>query len=82
MTKEIRVSAGGRIVIPKSIRDKLGITRGEKVLIEIDGRKIILRKLEEENPIEKMYGSVKVRPEPSPKKVAREWMREKVEADL
>lgn len=80
MENEIKVSQGGRIVIPKEIREKLGIKEGDKIFIDMRGREIVLRpKNIIESPIDKLYGSVKVRPESSPKKVAREWMKKKIE---
>lgn len=79
---ETRVSEGGRIVIPKDMREMFGLEVGEEVVIEVEGRKIIIRpKKMVENPVERLYGSVKVKPEPSPKKVAREWATRGVEKE-
>jgi len=82
MTTETRVSAGGRIVIPKDVREMFGLEVGEEVVVDVEGRKIVLRpKKIVENPVERLYGSVKVRPEASPKKVAREWVMREVEKE-
>lgn len=35
-----------------------------------------------ENPVEKLYGSVKVKPEASPKRVARKWMMREMEKEI
>ncbi|MEA2053568.1 MAG: AbrB/MazE/SpoVT family DNA-binding domain-containing protein [Candidatus Thermoplasmatota archaeon] len=82
-TEETKISVGGRIVIPKKMRRRLKIEEGEKVIIEIEGRKLIIKpKNVVEKPIEKLYGSVKVTPEENPKKEGREWMKERIEKDL
>ena len=76
---ETRVSAGGRIVIPKDVREMFGLEVGEEIVINVEGKKIVLRpKKTVENPVERLYGSVKVKPESSPKKVAREWAMKRV----
>ena len=40
------VLAKGQIVIPKTIRDLMGINVGDEMIIDIDDRKIILSKKE------------------------------------
>ncbi len=74
MTKA-KVSIGGRVVIPKEIREKLGIKRGDEVDITLEERTIKITTEGVRNPVKKLYGSVKTTPEESPKEVAREWMR-------
>lgn len=77
---ETKVAQGWRIVIPKSIREKLGIEKGDKMEITMRGRDIVLRpKGAERNPLDKMYGSVKVAAEESPKKEARKWLEKEPE---
>jgi hypothetical protein len=50
--------------------------------VNVEGRKIILRpKKIVEDPVEHLYGSVKVKRETSPKKVAREWAAKVVEKE-
>jgi len=75
---EVKVSAGGRIVIPKEIRDRLRIKEGDRILLEVRNREIILKPCID-NPVNELYGSIPVKPEDSPKKVAREWMRRRLE---
>ena len=73
---EVNVSYGGRVVIPKKIRDKLRIEEGDKVIVELQGREIMLRpKGMAENPVESLYSSVSAKPEDSPKEVSRKWVR-------
>lgn len=77
-----RVSEGGRIVLPKEIREKFGVKKGEDVKIEVEGKKIVLKpESVEEDPVEKLYGSTQTEPEQSPKKEARKWAMEKVEEE-
>lgn len=79
---ETKVSAGGRIVIPKNVREMFGLEVGEEIVVDVEDRKIILRpKKIVEDPVERLYGSVKVKPEASPKKVAREWVTRGVERE-
>lgn len=78
MKKEIetKVSIGGRIVIPKEIREKLGIIVGSKALLVLKDRELILKPIQKvKKPVDVLYGSVRVKPEISPKKVAREWLK-------
>jgi len=80
---ETRVSAGGRIVIPKDVRKMFGLEVGEEIVVDVEGRKIVLRpKKIVENPVERLYGSVRAKPEASPKKVAREWAMRKAEKEI
>jgi AbrB family looped-hinge helix DNA binding protein len=38
-----RVGPKGQVVIPKSIRDRLGISTGDEVVVEQDGREVRIR---------------------------------------
>jgi AbrB family looped-hinge helix DNA binding protein len=83
MDAETRISEGGRIVIPKDVREMFGLEVGEEITVRVEGKRIVLRpKRMVENPVKLLYGSVKVKPEVSPKKVAREWARKKVEKEI
>jgi len=42
----VKVSSKGQVVIPKSLRDKLGIKEGEYLLVFSSGDVIIMKKLE------------------------------------
>ena len=41
----IKIDFNGRIVIPKKIRDRLGIDTKDKLEIKVEGKKIILKKI-------------------------------------
>jgi AbrB family looped-hinge helix DNA binding protein len=82
MATKTRVSEGGRVVIPKEIREIFGLDVGEEVVVDVEGKKIVLRpKKIAENPVERLYGSVKIKPETSPKRVAREWAMKELEKE-
>jgi antitoxin PrlF len=38
------VAERGQITLPKAVRDALGLTKGTKLTVELDGGRIILRK--------------------------------------
>lgn len=42
----IKVDFNGRFVIPKKIRDRLGIKKDDKLEVKVQGKKIILEKTE------------------------------------
>lgn len=42
----IKIDFNGRIVIPKKIRDRLGINKDDILEIRVEGKKIILEKIE------------------------------------
>ena len=42
----IKIDFNGRIVIPKKIRDRLGIKKDDILEVKVDGKKIILEKTE------------------------------------
>ncbi len=39
------ISEKGQIAIPKEIRDKLGIVQGDKLLFDLQGNSIIIKKI-------------------------------------
>jgi antitoxin PrlF len=41
---EATVAERGQITLPKQVRDALGLTKGSKLTIEIEGGRIVLRK--------------------------------------
>jgi AbrB family looped-hinge helix DNA binding protein len=43
-----QVSSKGQVTIPKDIRESLGITEGDRVLFEVDGSRVTLRKVSDE----------------------------------
>ena len=46
---EIQMHADGRFVIPKSIRDQLGIGPGSKLDLRVEGRKLIYTPIPEDS---------------------------------
>jgi len=79
---KVKLSAAGRIVIPKKVRDGLKMREGDEISLEVRGREIVIRSAIEENPVGKLYGSVPVAPEENPKGVARKWITGKIEESL
>jgi antitoxin PrlF len=53
------VAERGQITLPKSVRDALGLTKGSKLKIEVEGGKIILRK-DVNDAISRLRGSFKL----------------------
>ena len=51
-----KVTSKGQLVIPKRIRDRLGITPGTEVHIEVVGDKILLEPINPQSPVEALYG--------------------------
>ena len=41
---EATVAERGQITLPKQVRDALGLTKGTKLKVEIEGNRVILRK--------------------------------------
>jgi antitoxin PrlF len=41
---EATVAERGQITLPKAVRDALGLTKGSKLTIELDGGRIVMRK--------------------------------------
>ncbi len=44
MAVKVRVDNRGRIVIPREIREKLGIEAGSELLLDVSGDKIVVKK--------------------------------------
>jgi len=49
---KVKVSAKGQVIIPKIIRDKLGIKPGEILLVDEEGGKIVMEKCDVDEFIE------------------------------
>lgn len=52
----IKLSAKGQLVIPKSIRNALGLHPGTQLQIQLVEQKIILEPLDVQSPIDALYG--------------------------
>ena len=55
------VAERGQITLPKAVRDALGLTKGTKLKVELDGGRIILRK-DVNDAISRLRGRVKLPP--------------------
>ena len=47
MTVAVRISQGGRLVLPASIRKALGLVEGSTVLLQLKGSKVELKPMSE-----------------------------------
>ncbi len=78
--EESKVSPKGQIVIPKRLRDKLGIRKGEKVAIdEADEVVLVMKKVKD--PVQAMTGLFKGTTKRSSVELVRQ-LREEWERDL
>lgn len=55
------VAERGQITLPKAVRDALGLTKGTKLKVELDGGRIILRK-DVGDAIGKLRGRIRLPP--------------------
>jgi len=70
----VRLSSKGQVVIPAWIRKKLGIDKGDKLLVDIKGDEIVLRpvvKLSKLRGIDKIKEASK-----DVERIRREWNEE------
>jgi len=61
MYRIVKVTRRGQTTIPLEIRRKLGIMEGDKLIVELEGEKIIFRKvprLEELLGVDSSYGNI------------------------
>jgi AbrB family looped-hinge helix DNA binding protein len=56
MSTEVHIDKAGRIVVPKKIRDGMGLSPGDPILIEADGEQITLRPVHDEPIMKKEHG--------------------------
>jgi antitoxin PrlF len=68
---EATVAERGQITLPKAVRDKLGLTKGMKLKIEIDGGRIILRK-DVSDALSRLRGLIKLPPGKTSDDIIRE----------
>ena len=54
------VSEKGQITIPKAVRDRLGIRAGQVLDVHDEGGRIVASKLVAQDPIERVYGVLKL----------------------
>jgi AbrB family looped-hinge helix DNA binding protein len=60
-TMEATVAERGQITLPKSVRDALGLAKGTKLTVELDGGRIVLRK-QVDDALSRVRGRFKLPP--------------------
>ena len=68
---EATVAERGQITLPKQVRDALGLTKGTKLKVEIEGNRVILRK-DVKDALSRVRGRFKLPPGTSTDDVMRE----------
>jgi antitoxin PrlF len=68
---EATVAERGQITLPKAVREALGLTKGMKLKIELDGGRIILRK-DVDDAISRVRGRIPLPPGVSTDDIMRE----------
>ena len=68
---EATVAERGQITLPKAVRDALGLTKGTKLKVELEGGRIVLRK-DVGDAISRLRGRVKLPPGVTTDDVMRE----------
>jgi len=68
---EATVAERGQITLPKKVRDALGLTKGMKLKVELDGGRIILRK-DVSDALSRLRGLIKLPPGMTTDDVMRE----------
>jgi antitoxin PrlF len=68
---EATVAERGQITLPKQVRDALGLTKGTKLKVEIDGSRVVLRK-NVDDAISRLRGRFKLPPGKTTDDVMRE----------
>jgi len=56
MATKISIDKAGRVVLPKSLREKLRVEAGDDLLVEAEGDRITLRPIRQEALLKKEYG--------------------------
>ncbi len=65
------VAERGQITLPKAVRDALGLTKGTRLKVELDGARIVLRK-DVNDALSRLRGRVKLPPGITTNDVMRE----------
>ena len=68
---EATVAERGQITLPKQVRDALGLSKGSKLKVELDGNRIVLRK-DVNDALSRLRGRIKLPPGVSTDDVMRE----------
>ena len=51
-----RVSERGQVTIPKALRDRLGIGPGQVLDFQVEGGRLVARKVSPRDPVDSVYG--------------------------
>jgi AbrB family looped-hinge helix DNA binding protein len=62
---KISIDKAGRVVLPKSLREKMRVEAGDDLLVEAEGDRITLRPVRQEALLKKEYGIWVYQGEPS-----------------
>lgn len=65
MATKISIDKAGRVVLPKSLREKLRVEAGDDLLVEAQGDHITLRPVRQDALLKKEYGIWVYQGEPS-----------------
>ena len=68
---EATVAERGQITLPKQVRDALGLSKGSKLKVELDGNRIVLRK-DVNDALSRLRGRIKLPPGVTTDDVMRE----------
>jgi AbrB family looped-hinge helix DNA binding protein len=84
--KDLLVEVGryGRLVLPKTLREKYGVDEGTKLLISgIDDRIELVPVRTYDRPTEALYGRIRVdKPVDEPKKAARKHIKSRLSGEF
>jgi len=56
MPKSVPIDKAGRVVLPKSVRDKMRLSAGDELLVEQQGEQLTLRPLRSQATLKKERG--------------------------
>jgi antitoxin PrlF len=57
------VGERGQVTIPKPLRDRMGIRAGHRIVFEEVEGQLVLHKLDEDDPVARIYGTLEVPPD-------------------
>jgi len=84
MSVSVEVGKYGRIVLPKELREKYGVSERSRLIIrEREGEIVLLPVRRYERPTDALYRSIELeQPVDEPKRVAREHLRRKLVEEM
>jgi AbrB family looped-hinge helix DNA binding protein len=59
-TSRATVSEKGQVVIPKALRDRLGIRPGQELEFSDQGGRLVARKVTAQDPVDRVYGLLRL----------------------